>query len=34
MIDLEPVYDIAPPPPGGFFKGMIFFTHMVVGIHW
>ena len=32
-IDLEPVYDIA-PPQGGIFKGMIFLTHMVVGIHW
>jgi len=31
-IDLEPVYDLA--PPGGIFKGMIFLTHMVVGIHW
>ena len=27
IIDLEPVYDIA-PPPGGIFKGMIFLTHM------
>ena len=32
IIDLEPVYDPA-PPPGGIFKGMFFLTLMIVGIH-
>jgi len=31
-VDLEPVYDLA--PPGGIFKGRSFLTHMLVGIHW
>jgi len=32
MIHIAPVYDLAPPE--GFFQGMIFWTHMVVGIYW